>query len=86
MLKRNAQEEPAYLEPSSQSLQKTVERVYQHSGEPSRAYLEPIRDSMQKPIEGEVSHPKNVGGGVAIGAKTNQKHVENNQNPTAQTT
>ena len=36
---------------------------------------------MQKPIEGEVSHPKNVGGGVAIGEKTAQKHVENQPNP-----
>ena len=66
---------PSYLEPNSQSLQKTIEGVYRVSAFRSRwqvrkvrqAYLEPIRNSMQIPIEGL---SKNVGDRVAIGEKT----------------
>ena len=75
----------AYLEPISQSLQKTIEgttRIGAFSGQrhvekPRRAYLEPIRDSLQIPIEGLLRKLKNVGGEVTIDEKTNQKHVEN---------
>ena len=51
---------PSYLEPTSQSMQKTVEGVYSirvfrsqwHVEKAVRVYLERIRDSLQKPIEG----------------------------------
>jgi hypothetical protein len=51
---------PAYLEPTIQSLQKTVEGVYRirvfnyqwHVRNARRVYLEPISGSMQKPVEG----------------------------------
>ena len=75
----------SYLETNSQTMQKTIERVYRinvslcqrKTAKPRRAYLEPIRDSMQKPVEGLSGNAENVGGRVAIGEKTSQWHVEN---------
>src|SRR3990170_8290007 len=57
-------------------MQKTRSRVYRHTVKPTCAYLEPIRNTMHRPIEGEVTHPKNVGGEVAIGIKIIQTDVE----------
>jgi len=51
---------PSYLKPNSQSMQKSIERVYRigdshsqkHVKNAPRTYLERIRNTMQKPIEG----------------------------------
>ena len=67
---------PSYQEPNSQSMQKTRRRGPPTAEKlPRRTYLKHIRDSMHRPIEGEVPHPKNVGGEVAIGAKIVQTDV-----------
>jgi hypothetical protein len=48
----------------------------QCTGKP--AYLEPISGSLQKPVGGL---SEKTGEGVAIGAETRQKHVENQPKP-----
>ena len=57
----------AYLEPNSQSLQKTIGEVG------ARTYLEPIRNSMQKPIGGRSKIPKRGMSVLAFSAAINRR-------------
>ena len=64
----------SYLEPISQSLQKTIERTTRirafsrqtHVGKPIPVYLEPIRNRMQTPIAGRSRTAENVEDRVSI--------------------
>ena len=83
--RQNRTEQRADLKPNSQSMQKTRRRVSRQTERTQRTYLHSIRGSLHRPTEGEA---ENVGGEVAIGAKTVQKHGENHtanpsKNPTS---